>query len=49
VNFRNLTIELRRGENYESILTPFKDLTLAQLVERKPELLQWVTDKLAQA
>lgn len=50
VIFRNLTVEIRGGDNYETVPnSPFTKLTLAQLVERKGELLKWVTDSLAQA
>lgn len=49
VEFRRLTVQLRRGEDYTTVDTPFKELTLAQLLEQKSQLLEWVKNNLAQS
>jgi CRISPR/Cas system CSM-associated protein Csm3 (group 7 of RAMP superfamily) len=52
VEFHNLSVQLRRGENYEAVpelAKPFKDLTLPALIERKDELLAWVKNNLPQS
>jgi len=49
VEFRQLTVQLRRGEDYTTVDAPFKELTLAQLLEQKSQLLEWVKNNLAQS
>lgn len=50
VEFRNLTVQLRTGDDYATIETPFKVIaTLAELMEQKSRLLDWVKNNLPQS
>lgn len=47
IAFRNLKVEIRHGAEYTSVNDPrFDKLTLPNLLEKKAELLQWVSDTL---
>lgn len=50
VEFQNLNVELRGGDEYATVKdSPFKQLKLTDLITRKAELLDWVTQHLAHA
>lgn len=47
IAFSNLKVEIRHGAEYASVTDPrFSELTLPNLLEKKAELLQWVSDTL---
>jgi CRISPR-associated protein Csm3 len=50
VKFRNLSVHIRRGDAYESVTDPrFSGMMLAQLIEKKADLIGWMKDTLTPA